>query len=232
MADLSAFPVTTTYPPQRPDAIQLYSFPTPNGVKASIMLEETGLDYEPHLVPLNRTEEPEFLALNPNNKIPAIIDPDGPGGAPMALWESGAILLYLADKAGTLVPGDPAGRQHCIQWMFFQVGHVGPMFGQFGYFHKFAGKEIDDPRPKQRYAGEAKRALRVIEGRLEGRDHLLGDYTIADLMIWPWVRGAKVFYGAEDELDFASFPRTMDWWQRCAERPASQRGLNIPARDG
>ena len=232
MADLSAFPITNTYPPKRPDAIQLYSFPTPNGVKASIALEEMGLDYEAHTVKLNRTEEPEFLALNPNNKIPAIIDPNGPNGEPMGLWESGAILLYLADKSGKLIPADPAARQHCIQWMFFQVGHVGPMFGQFGYFHKFAGKEIEDPRPKERYAGEAKRAMRVIEGRLEGREFLLDEYSIADVMIWPWIRGAKIFYDATEALDMDSFPRTMEWWQRCAERPASQRGLDIPSRDG
>ena len=232
MADLSAFPITNSYPPERPDAIQLYSFPTPNGVKASIMLEESGLDYEPHLVPLNKTEEPDFLSLNPNNKIPAIIDPDGPGGEPMGLWESGAILLYLADKSGKLIPSDPVARLHCIQWCFFQVGHVGPMFGQFGHFYKFAADKVSDPYPKERYAGEAKRAMRVIEGQLEGRDYLFDDYTIADLMIWPWIRGAKIFYEAEDALDMASFPRTMDWWQRCAERPASQKGLHIPKREG
>ena len=231
MTDLSAYAITRLHPATRPDAIQLYSFPTPNGVKASIALEEMGLDYEPHLVKLNETETPEFLALNPNNKIPAIIDPHGPGDRPMALWESGAILLYLADKSGRLIPSDPAARQHCIQWMFFQVGHVGPMFGQFGFFHKFAGREIEDPRPKERYRGEAKRAMRVIEGQLQGRDYLLGDYSIADIMIWPWIRGAKVFYGAEEELDMAAFPRTMEWTDRCAARPASVKGLEIPARD-
>ena len=230
MADLSAFPITTAYPPTRPDVIQLYSFPTPNGVKASIALEEMGLDYEPHLVKLSETETPEFLSLNPNNKIPAILDPNGPDGAPMGLWESGAILLYLADKSGKLVPSDPVARQHCIQWMFFQVGHVGPMFGQFGHFFKFAKDKVSDPYPEERYANEAKRAMRVIEGQLEGRENLLGDYSIADIMIWPWVRGAKVFYEAEDRLDMTSFPRTMAWVERCAERPASQRGLEIPER--
>ena len=229
MADLSAFPVTSRWKPTRPDVIQLYSFPTPNGVKVSIALEEMGLDYEPHLVKLSETETDEFLSLNPNNKIPAIIDPDGPGGAPMALWESGAILLYLADKSGKLVPGDPVARQHCIQWMFFQVGHVGPMFGQFGHFFKFAADKVTDPYPKERYAGEARRAMRVIEGRLAGGPFLLGDdYTIADIMIWPWIWGARVFYGAEDELGMADFPRTMDWVARCEARPASQRGLNVP----
>ena len=232
MADLSAYPITGAYPPTRPDAIQLYSFPTPNGVKASIALEEMGLDYEPHLVKLDETETPEFLSLNPNNKIPAILDPDGPGGAPLTLWESGAILLYLADKSGKLVPSDPTARQHCIQWMFFQVGHVGPMFGQFGFFHKFAGKDIEDPRPKERFAGEARRAMRVIEGQLRKGEFLLGDeYTIADIMIWPWIRGAKVFYGAEEELEMASFPRTMEWTDSCAARPASVKGLEIPARE-
>ena len=231
MADLSAFPITSRWKPTRPDVIQLYSFPTPNGVKASIALEEMGLDYEPHLVKLNETETPELLSLNPNNKIPAIIDPNGPNGEPMALWESGAILLYLADKSGRLVPSDPVARQHCIQWMFFQIGHVGPMFGQFGYFHKFAGKDVSDPRPKERFAGEAKRAMRVIEGQLGTGDYLLGaDYTIADIMIWPWIRGAKVFYEAEAELEMASFPKTMAWTERCADRPASRKGLNIPER--
>ena len=233
MADLSRFQITNSYPPERPDVIQLYSFPTPNGVKASIALEEMELDYEPHLVKLNETETPDFLSLNPNNKIPAIIDPNGPDGEPMALWESGAILLYLAEKTGKLVPADNVERMHCIQWMFFQVGHVGPMFGQFGHFFKFAADKVSDPYPKDRYRGEAKRAMRVIEGQLEkaGGPHLLGDqYTIADIMIWPWIRGAKVFYEAGDELEMDSFPRTMEWWQRCAERPASQRGLTIPAR--
>lgn len=232
MADLSDFQITNSYPPKRPDAIQLYSFPTPNGVKASIALEEMGLDYEPHLVKLNQTETPDFLSLNPNNKIPAIIDPDGPGGQPLALWESGAILLYLADKSGKLVPSDPAARQHCIQWMFFQIGHVGPMFGQFGYFHKFAGSEIEDPRPEERFRGEAVRAMRVIEGQLGEDGFLLGaDYAIADIMIWPWIRGAKVFYEAEDELEMASFPKVMAWADRCEARPASKRGLEIPQRD-
>ena len=231
MADLSRFPITRTWAPTRPDVIQLYSFPTPNGVKVSIALEEMGLDYEPHTVKLNQTETPEFLSLNPNNKIPAIIDPDGPGGEPMALWESGAILLYLADKTGKLIPSDPVARQHCIQWTFFQVGHVGPMFGQFGHFFKFAADKVSDPYPKERYAGEAKRAMRVIEGQLEGRDFLLGDYTIADIMIWPWIRGAKVFYGAEDVLDMKSYPRTMDWVERCQSRPASEKGLQVPPRE-
>ena len=232
MADLSAYPITRAYPPARHDAIQLYSFPTPNGVKASLALEEMGLDYEAHLVKLNETETPEFLSLNPNNKIPAIIDPNGPHGEAMALWESGAILLYLADKSGKLIPSDPVKRQHCIQWMFFQGGHVGPMFGQFGYFHKFAGREIEDSRPKERYRGEAVRALNVVEGQLGEGGYLLGeDYTIADIMIWPWIRGAKVFYDAEQELEMARFPKTMAWAERCEARPASAKGLNTPARD-
>ena len=233
MADLSNFQITNSYPPERPNAIQLYSFPTPNGVKASIALEEIELDYEPHLVKLSETETPDFLSLNPNNKIPAIIDPDGPDGEPMALWESGAILLYLAEKTGKLIPTGNTDRMHCIQWMFFQVGHVGPMFGQFGHFFKFAADKVTDPYPKERYRGEAQRAMRVIEGQLErsGGPNLLGEqYTIADIMIWPWVRGAAVFYKAEDELEMKSYPRTMEWWQRSAERPASKRGLNIPAK--
>ncbi|MEM7565978.1 MAG: glutathione S-transferase N-terminal domain-containing protein [Pseudomonadota bacterium] len=232
MQTLLDHPVTQFRPPQHPERLQLYSFPTPNGVKASIALEEIGLPYEAHLIALNETTEPPFLALNPNNKIPAIIDPDGPGGKPLALWESGAILLYLAEKTGKLLPEDPARRHETVQWLMFQMGGVGPMFGQFGHFFKFAADKITDDYPTKRYQAEAKRLLGVLEQRLDGREFIMdGDYTIADIAIFPWIRGARIFYGAEEALDFASFPKTLAWAERCEARPASQTGLNVPARD-
>ena len=234
MTDLSAFPISTRWPAQHPDRIQLYSFPTPNGVKASIMLEEVGLAYEAHKVDITKNETwgPEFLSLNPNGKIPAIIDPDGPGGKPIGLFESGAILTYLAEKTGKLLPTDPARRFETLQYLFWQVGHVGPMFGQFGYFFAHGGKEIEDKRPMQRYRDETKRLLRVIEDRLQGREWLMGDdYTIADIAIFPWVRGLTVFYKAGDELGMGELKAVPAWIERAEARPASQKGLTIPARD-
>ena len=233
MSDLAAFPVSARWPATSPDKIQLYSFPTPNGVKASIALEELGLPYEAHRVDItkNETWTTEFLSLNPNGKIPAIIDPSGPGGKPLALFESGAILTYLADKTGKLMPTDPAERYECLQWLFFQVGAIGPMFGQFGFFHKFAGKAIEDKRPVERYRDESKRLLGVLEGRLNGREWIMGDtYTIADIAIFPWVRGAKVFYEAAEVLGFENLPAVEAWLERAIARPASQAGLNVPAR--
>ncbi|MEM9813484.1 MAG: glutathione S-transferase N-terminal domain-containing protein [Pseudomonadota bacterium] len=233
MADLSAFPITTKWQPQNPDRLQLFSFPTPNGVKVAIALEEIGLPYEAHLVRLNETTTPEFLSLNPNNKIPAIIDPDGPGGAPMALWESGAILIYLTEKTGKLIPSEPAARHETIQWLMFQMGGVGPMFGQVGYFHRFAGKDIEDPRPKERYLNEANRLLKVLEARLDGREWIMGgDYTIADIAIFPWVRAIQTFYEAGELVGLSGMPNVQDWLSRAVDRPASERGLNIPPRDG
>ncbi|MEM8657953.1 MAG: glutathione binding-like protein [Pseudomonadota bacterium] len=234
MADLSAFPITQRWPAQNPEVLQLYSFPTPNGVKASIALEEIGLPYEAHKVTLSDADvkSPEFLSLNPNNKIPAILDPDGPGGKPLALFESGAILIYLAEKSGKLLPADPGARYETLSWLMFQMGGVGPMFGQLGFFHKFAGKDIEDPRPKKRYVDEAHRLLNVLEGRLEGRDWIMGDdYTIADIAIFPWVRGLKVFYEAGDLVGLDKMPRVNAWLNKAIARPASQTGLNIPARD-
>ena len=203
MADLSAFKITQRWPAKDPDVIQLYSLPTPNGIKVSAMLEETGLAYEPHLVDFGKNDQmtPEFISLNPNNKIPAIIDPNGPDGKPLPLFESGAILNYLAEKTGKFIPKDAAGRYETLQWVMFQMGGPGPMFGQVGYFVKFAGKEIEDPRPRQRYLDEAKRLLGVIEGRLTGRDYMMGDYTIADIALWPWLRTINGFYGAGDNFD-------------------------------
>jgi len=234
MADLSAFPIATRWPANYPDRIQLYSLNTPNGVKASIMLEETGLPYEPHLVDIgaNESHTPEFLALNPNGKIPAIIDPDGPGGKPFGLFESGAILLYLADKSGRFLSPDPALRYETIQWVFFQMAAIGPMFGQVGFFHKFAGREIEDKRPLQRYVDESRRLLGVLETRLSGRQWLMGDdYTIADIATLGWVRNLIGFYEARTIVEFDSFTNVSAWLDRGLARPAVQRGLEIPSRN-
>ncbi|MEQ8400890.1 MAG: glutathione binding-like protein [Roseitalea porphyridii] len=230
---LADFPITRQWAPRDPNLLQLYSYPTPNGVKVSIALEELGVPYEAHTVKLSETTTPAFLSLNPNNKIPAIIDPDGPGGEPFGLWESGAILIYLAEKHGGLLPADPARRLETIQWLMFQMGGVGPMFGQYGFFGVFGGKEIDDPRPRERYVNESRRLLGVLEGRLaDGRDWIMGeDYTIADIAIFPWVRGAKVFYKAEDAFEMDTRPHVMAWLERCIARPASERGLVQPPRD-
>ena len=232
MTDLSDFPITRRWPAANPGLIQLYSFPTPNGVKVSIALEELGLDYEPHLVTLadSDVKSPEFLSLNPNNKIPAIIDPDGPGGKPLGLFESGAILIYLAEKTGRLIGADAAGRAEGIQWLMFQMGGVGPMLGQLGYFWKFAGSEIEDPRPRERYVAEAKRLLAVIEGQLDGRDWIAGDYSIADIALAPWIRGLD-FYGAKEIVGWDDHPRMIAWLDRFLERPAVQTGLVTPKRD-
>lgn len=233
MTDLSSFPVAARWPAKDAGKLQLYSFPTPNGVKISIALEEIGLPYEAHAVDItkNETWTDEFLSLNPNGKIPAIIDPDGPGGKPLALFESGAILVYLAEKADRLLPRDSARRYEAIQWVFFQMGGIGPMFGQLGFFYKFAGKDIEDKRPLERYANESKRLVGVLEKRLAGRQWIMDDdYTIADIAIFPWVRGLRDFYQADPLIGFSDFPNTVDWLDRCIARPASQKGLNIPSR--
>ena len=233
MADLSAFPITSRWPARQPDRIQLYSLPTPNGVKVSIALEELELPYEPHAIDIGKNETwgPEFLSLNPNGKIPAIIDPDGPGGRPLGLWESGAILLYLAEKTGRLLPKDPAARYETIQWVFFQMAAIGPMFGQLGFFHKFAGREYEDKRPRDRYANESKRLLGVLEDRLASRTWIMGDeYTIADIAILGWVRNLVGFYGAGELVDYASLTHVPIWLERCLPRPAVQRGLDSPKR--
>ncbi|HMI20519.1 MAG TPA: glutathione S-transferase N-terminal domain-containing protein [Sphingomonas sp.] len=233
MADLSAFPITHRWPAEHPDRIQLYSLPTPNGVKVSIMLEETGLAYEPHLVDIGKNESwtPEFLSLNPNGKIPAIIDPNGPGGEPLGLFESGAILQYLAEKSGQFLPADPARRYQTLQWVYFQMGGVGPMFGQLGFFHKFAGREIEDKRPLERYAKESQRLLGVLETRLEGRIWIMDDdYTIADIALMGWVRNLIGFYGAAEIVHYDQLKNVPAWLERCLARPAVQRGVNIPAR--
>lgn len=233
MADISAFPITQKWPAQHPDRIQLYSLPTPNGVKVSIMLEETGLPYEPHLIDFAKDDQksPEFLSLNPNGKIPAIVDPDGPGNKAMALFESGAILMYLASKSGKFMPQNPIGRWHAIQWLMFQMGGVGPMFGQVGFFSKFAGKDWEDKRPRDRYVAEAKRLLGVMDTQLAGKTWLLGDdYSVADIATIGWVNNLITFYEARDLVGFDDFANVAAWLERGLARPAVQRGLKIPAR--
>jgi GST-like protein len=233
MTDLAAFPIARRWPAQHPDRLQLYSTPTPNGVKVSIMLEETGLAYEPHYINIDQNESwtPEFLSLNPNGKIPAIIDPDGPGGKPLGLFESGAILIYLADKTGQLLPSDPARRYEAIQWVFFQMAFIGPMFGQVGFFYKFAGRDYEDKRPLERYVTESKRLLGVIETRLDGRTWIMGDdFTIADISMLGWVRNLVNYYGAGELVAFGKLRRVPEWLQRGLSRPAVERGLQIPKR--
>ena len=230
----AAFPITKKWPAQHPERLQLYSLPTPNGVKISIALEEIGLAYEPHLVSFQTNDQlsPEFLSLNPNNKIPAIVDPNGPGGKPLALFESGAILIYLAEKTGQLMPTDAAGRYETIQWVMFQMGGIGPMFGQVGFFNKFAGKAFEDKRPRDRYVDESKRLLGVLERHLEGRNWIMGDdYTIADVATWPWVRNLIGFYEAGDLVGFENFPNVARVLASFVARPAVIRGLEIPKRD-
>ena len=234
MSDLSAFPITRKWPARHPDRLQLYSLPTPNGVKVSIFLEETGLPYEPHRIAFDRDEQKsaEFTSLNPYQKIPAILDPDGPDGQPLALFESGAILLYLAEKTGQLIPVGAARRYETIQWVMFQVGGVGPMFGQVGFFHKFAGKDFDDKRPRDRYVGEAKRLLGVLERRLTGRAWTMGDaFTIADIAIFPWVRNLVGFYGAGELVGIDGYPQVRRALAAFLERRAVQAGLLIPKAD-
>ena len=233
MTDLSVFPITKKWPAVHPDRIQLYSLPTPNGVKVSIMLEETALPYEAHLVDFETQDQltPAFLSLSPNNKIPAILDPNGPDGQPLALFESGAILLYLADKSGQLLPQDARGRYEAIQWVMFQTGGIGPMFGQLGFFHKFAGKEYEDKRPLERYVAEVKRLLGVLDARLTGRSWIMGDdYSIADIATLPWVRNLVGFYGAGELVGINDYPQVLRVLAAFVARPAVARGLAIPSR--
>ncbi|MBE7367293.1 glutathione S-transferase N-terminal domain-containing protein [Ramlibacter pallidus] len=234
MPDLSAFPITRKWPAQHPDRLQLYSLPTPNGVKVSIALEELGVPYEVHKVSFDTNDQmsPEFLSLNPNNKIPAILDPAGPGGKPLALFESGAILVYLAEKTGRLMARDPGARYETLQWVMFQMGGIGPTFGQLGFFHKFAGKDFEDKRPRDRYVNESKRLLGVLERHLQGREWMVEDsYGIADIAIFPWVRNLVGFYGAGDLVGFDAFPHVRRVLDAFVARPAVARGLDIPKRD-
>ena len=226
-------PITAKWPARHPERLQLYSLPTPNGVKASIALEELALPYEPHLVSFDTNDQlsPEFLSLNPNNKIPAILDPNGPGGKPLALWESGAILVYLAEKTGRLLSSDPTQRYQTLQWLMWQMGGVGPMFGQLGFFHKFAGKDFEDKRPRDRYAAESKRLLTVLDKHLAGRDWIMGsDYSIADIAVFPWVRNLIGFYEAADLVGWGGYPEVARVLEAFTARPAVHRGLAIPPR--
>lgn len=225
------FPIARKWPAQHPERIQLYSLPTPNGVKVSIALEELALPYEAHKVSFEAREQfsPEFLSLNPNNKIPALIDPHGPGGQPLALFESGAILWYLAEKTGQLLPPEPAARYQALQWVMFQMGGVGPMFGQLGFFHKFAGRDIEDKRPLQRYVDESARLLGVLDQHLQDRPWMLGQtYSVADIAIFPWVRNLVGFYGAGELVGFERFTHVARTLQAFVQRPAVQRGLQVP----
>ncbi|MEJ8473569.1 glutathione S-transferase N-terminal domain-containing protein [Roseibium algae] len=234
MSDISAFDITKKWPASDPTKLQLYSLPTPNGVKVSAMLEETGLAYEPHLVNFGTNDQmtPEFLSLNPNNKIPAILDPNGPGGKPLALWESGSILLYLAEKTGKFISSDAAERHETVQWLMWQMGGFGPIPGQLGFFHKFAGKDYEDRRPFERYRDETKRLLGVLDKRLEGRDFIMGsDYSIADIACWPWARTITGFYEAGEHVGMENFANVIRWQEVCEARPASVAAVNIPARD-
>ncbi|MEG3089236.1 glutathione S-transferase family protein [Sphingomonas sp. PB4P5] len=234
MNDLSTFAITRRWPAEHPDRLQLYSIPTPNGVKVSILLEELGLPYEPHLIDFTKDDQKsaEFESLNPNGKIPAIIDPNGPGGHPLALFESGAILLYLAEKTGQFLPTEPVARWQTIQWVMFQMGGVGPMFGQVGFFVKFAGGDFEDKRPRDRYVTEAKRLLGVMDRVLEGKTWFMGDtYTIADISMLGWINSLTGFYGAGELVGFDDFHNVKAWLERGMARPAVQRGLKIPARD-
>lgn len=230
---LDQFAITRKWPATHPDRLQLYSLPTPNGVKVSIMLEETGLPYEPHLVSFQTNDQltPEFISLSANNKIPAILDPNGPNGEPLGLFESGAILIYLAEKTGQFLSSDPVVRMETLQWLMFQMGGIGPMFGQLGFFHKFAGKEYEDKRPLERYVSESKRLLRVLDIQLKGQDWVTGaDYSIADIAIFPWVRNLIGFYEAADLVEFHKYPNVQRVLDQFIARPAVQRGLEIPAR--
>ncbi|SDW91864.1 glutathione S-transferase N-terminal domain-containing protein [Roseicitreum antarcticum] len=233
MTTLADFAIAKRWPPRNPGAIQLYSFPTPNGVKVSIALEEMGLPYDAHKISIMDGDQktPEFLAISPNNKIPAIIDPDGPGGAPLTLFESGAILIYLAEKSGKLLPKDPAARAHVIQWLMFQMGGVGPMFGQLGFFYAMGGKDMTDPTARDRYIGEASRLLGVLDGQLAGRDWVAGEYSIADIALAPWVRTLRDFYKAGEVVGLASHANIARWMAAFEGRDAVQRGLVQPPRD-
>ena len=232
MPGLSSFPITQRWPASHPERLQLYAFPTPNGVKVSIMLEETGLAYEPHLIDIstNASKDPAFVSLNPNGRIPAILDPDGPEGEPLALWESGAILVYLADKTGQFLSSAPAQRYETLAWIFFQMSGIGPMFGQLGVYLRGPGKDFEDKRPRQRFADETARLLGVLDRRLEGREWIVDDYSIADIATLGWVNALTGMYDASELVGVDAYSNVQIWLERGLARPAVQRGLNIPAR--
>jgi len=223
MTDLSAFPITRKWPAKHPERLQLYSLPTPNGVKVSIMLEEIGLAYEAHKVSFDNDDQlsAEFISLSANNKIPAILDPNGPGGQPLALFESGAILLYLAEKTGRFLPADSRGRVAVLEWLFWQMAGLGPMSGQMGHFNVYAPEKI--PYAIERYNNEVRRLHGVMDKRLAQSAYLGGDdYSIADMASYPWI-------GAYDTLpvDFSAFPNLKRWHDAIAARPATQRAYAL-----
>lgn len=234
MINADNFPILYQCPAKNPDVLQLYSFPTPNGVKISIMLEEIGLPYEAHLVHIGKDETwaDDYLSLNPNGKIPAILDPNGYDGQPFVLFESGAILIYLAEKMGKLLPTDPAKRMECIQWVFYQMAGLGPILGQVGFFYKYAGKEIQDKRPLERYATETTRVLGVLNDHLADKKWMMGDddsdYSIADIVYIGWIRNITAGYDAAELLHYDRFTHLQRWLADCLARPAVQKGLTIP----
>jgi GST-like protein len=232
MPDISSFPITRRWPASHPDRLQLYAAPTPNGVKVSIMLEEAGLAYEPHLIDIssNESKDPAFVSLNPNGRIPAIIDPTGPDGNPIAVWESGMILLYLAEKTGQLIPAEPAKRYETLTWIFFQMSAIGPIFGQLGFFLRWGGKDYEDRRPRQRFVDESKRLLGVLDRRLQGRDWIVDEYSIADIATLGWVNALGESYAAGDILGLGKYSNVQAWLGRGLARPAVRRGLQVPAR--
>lgn len=231
MADLSTFPITKKWTPKDPTVLQLFSFPTPNGVKVSIALEEMDIPYEAHLVTLSDADvkSPEFLSLNPNNKIPAIIDPNGPDGTPVSLFESGAILIYLAEKSGKLIGQTASDKARTIQWLMFQMGGLGPMLGQLGFFVKFAGSQWEDKRPQQRYIDEGKRLLGVLDRELSTKDWITGQYSIADIAIAPWLNALN-FYEVKDVIGWDDHKNLVAYLDRFMARPAVEKGKNIPPR--
>ncbi len=210
-----------------PDHIQLYSLATPNGQKAGIALEELGLEYDAHTIDIMKGDQfdEEYLSINPNSKIPAIIDPHGPNGGPLSIMESGAILLYLAEKTGKLLPDDPYWRSKAIQWTFFQTGSVGPMFGQFGHFYKYA-KGKTDTYGEERYGKEVTRLLGVLDAALADRDWLADEFSIADIMTVPWVNGLE-YYEGKDFVGYDAFTNVHAWVERFMARPAVQRGVKV-----
>lgn len=232
MADLSAFLINDKWTAKDPSVLQLYSFPTPNGVKVSIALEEMEIPYEAHTVTLSDADvkSPEFLSLNPNNKIPAIIDPNGPDGTPLTLWESGAILLYLGEKSGKFIGSNAVEKAHITQWLMFQMGGLGPMTGQLGFFWKFAGAQFEDKRPQERYLNETKRLLGVLDKALDGKEWIAGEYSIADMAIAPWVNALE-FYGAKEAVGYGGFANIVAYRDRFYARPAVEKAKNIPPRE-
>ena len=228
-----SFPITRTWPPHHPERIQLYSINSPNGVKASVMLEETGLPYEPHLVRFDLKQQlsAEFRSLNPYAKIPAIIDPLGPGDSPLALFESGAILIYLADKSGKFLAVSGVARYETLQWLMFTSANISPIFGQVGFFHKFSGKEYEDKRPRDRYVAESRRLLDLIEERLATREWIMGnEFTVADIGTFPMIRNLVGYYGAGDLVRIQELPNVQRALAAFIARPAVARAVQIPSR--